>query len=47
VRTSTSGTQIFTPSDDGVEVNGLPTGPPAKTWDDPGQKGKKRERSFL
>jgi hypothetical protein len=45
VRTSTSGTQVFTPSEDGVELDGLPTGPPSETWDDQGQG--KKELSFL
>lgn len=47
VRTNTSGTQIFRPSEDGIEIDGLPTGPPAQSWDDPEQRGKNRERSFL
>lgn len=47
VRTNTSGTQVFIPSEDGIEIDGLPTGPPAQTWDDQRQEGKKRERSFL
>jgi hypothetical protein len=47
VRTSTSGTQVFTTSEDGVELDGLPTGPPSETWDDQGQGNKRKERSFL
>ena len=47
VRTSTSGTQVFTPSGDGVELDGLPTGPPSETWNDQGQGNKRKERSFL
>ena len=47
VRTNTSGTQVFTPSEDGVELDGLPTGPPSETWDDQGQGNKRKERSFL
>ncbi|KAH6694243.1 hypothetical protein BKA61DRAFT_662918 [Leptodontidium sp. MPI-SDFR-AT-0119] len=42
-RTSTSGTQIFTPGDDGIELDGLPVGPPDKTWIGPGR----RERTYL
>jgi hypothetical protein len=45
-RVSSSGTQIFTPHEDGVEIDGLPVGPAADTWDDIGD-GKRRERSFL
>lgn len=43
-RASTSGTQVFSPSDDGVEVNQLPVGPEMNQWD---SKGKTREQSFL
>ncbi|KAE8448705.1 hypothetical protein EG329_008920 [Mollisiaceae sp. DMI_Dod_QoI] len=43
-RTSTNGTQIFTPSDDGVEVDGLPVGPSKETW---AGKGGRRERTYL
>jgi hypothetical protein len=42
-RTSTSGTQVFSPDDEGVEVDGLPVGPSRHTWDGPGR----RERSYL
>ncbi|KAG4431110.1 hypothetical protein IFR05_013397 [Cadophora sp. M221] len=42
-RTSTSGTQIFTPGDDGIELDGLPVGLPEKTWIGPGR----RERTYL
>ncbi|KAH7369502.1 hypothetical protein BKA65DRAFT_416470 [Rhexocercosporidium sp. MPI-PUGE-AT-0058] len=42
-RTSTSGTQIFTPVDGGIELDGLPVGPPEKTWIGHGR----RERTYL
>ena len=42
-RTSTSGTQIFTPADDGIELDGLPVGPPGMTWIGHGR----RERTYL
>ena len=44
VRTSTSGTQIFSPSDDGVELDGLPVGPDEGIWSG---KDKRRERTYL
>ena len=47
VRTSTSGTQVFTLSEDGVELDGLPTGPPSETWDEQGKGNKTKERNFL
>ncbi|CZR57872.1 uncharacterized protein PAC_07761 [Phialocephala subalpina] len=43
-RTSTNGTQIFTPSDDGVEIDGLPAGPSKEVW---AGKGGRRERTYL
>lgn len=43
-RTSTSGTQIFRPHEDGIEIDGLPVGPGRETWDDGGKKG---ERVYL
>jgi hypothetical protein len=43
-RTSTSGTQIFSPSDDGVEVDELPVGLNRNVCDGP---GKRRARSYL
>jgi hypothetical protein len=43
-RTSTSGTQVFSPSDDGVEIDGLPVGLCRHAWDG---HGKSRERSYL
>ncbi|KAF8860991.1 hypothetical protein BDZ45DRAFT_740869 [Acephala macrosclerotiorum] len=43
-RTSTNGTQIFTPSDDGVEIDGLPAGPSREIW---AGKGGRRERTYL
>lgn len=42
-RTSTSGTQIFHPSADGVEIDGLPVGPGRETWLSKGR----RERTYL
>ncbi|KAG4416046.1 hypothetical protein IFR04_010809 [Cadophora malorum] len=42
-RTSTSGTQIFTPADDGIELDGLPVGPLGLTWIGHGR----RERTYL
>jgi hypothetical protein len=47
VRTSTSGTQVFTPNLDGIELDGLPTGPSSETWDGSMQGDKGKERSFL
>lgn len=47
VRMSTSGTQVFKPSEDGVELDGLPTGPPSETWDEQWHGNKRKERSFL
>jgi hypothetical protein len=57
-RVSSSGTQIFTPDEEGVEVDGLPTGPPAIFWDDAvvgegkgklgeGGRSVRRSRSYL
>ncbi|KAE9369068.1 hypothetical protein N431DRAFT_485080 [Stipitochalara longipes BDJ] len=43
-RTSTSGTQIFTPESDGVELDGLPVGPDRSRW---ARKGGRRERTYL
>lgn len=43
-RTSTSGTQVFTPKKDGVEIDGLPVGPTRDLW---GVKGRRRERTYL
>ncbi|CAG8977148.1 hypothetical protein HYALB_00003369 [Hymenoscyphus albidus] len=42
-RLSISGSQIFTPGDEGVELNGLPTGPGKEMW---AAKGG-RERTYL
>lgn len=51
VRSNTSGTQRFTPGDDGVEVDGLPVGPGIDEagWnvEHKGRKGKARDSSFL
>jgi hypothetical protein len=44
MRMSTSGTQIFSPSEDGVELDGLPVGPDKEMWRG---KGKRRERTYL
>lgn len=46
-RMSSNGTTLFVPSDDGVEVDGLPTGPRADMWDGEDRRGKRRVRSFL
>lgn len=43
-RLSRSGSQIFTPDDEGVELNGLPTGPGKEMW---AAKGGRRERTYL
>jgi hypothetical protein len=43
-RTSTSGTQVFTPESDGVELDGLPVGPDRSRW---ARKGGRRERTYL
>jgi hypothetical protein len=43
-RTSTSGTQVFSPSDEGLEIDGLPVGFCRHAWDG---SGKRRERSYL
>lgn len=41
-RVSTTGTQIFYPSEEGIEIDGLPVGPPSDLW-----TGDRRERSYL
>lgn len=47
-RTSTTGTQVFTPSDEGVEIDGLPAGPSKELWDTRWDgSGKRRERTYL
>ena len=47
-KTSTSGTQIFTPGDDGVEVDGIPAGPSKEVWDARWNgKGNRREQTYL
>lgn len=43
-RRSTNGTQVFSPNDDGAEINGLPVGSSRHTWDG---EGKSREPSYL
>jgi hypothetical protein len=43
-RTSTTGTQVFTPSDEGVEIDGLPAGPSKEVWN---SRGNRRERTYL
>lgn len=43
-RTSTSGTQVFSPGEDGLEVNQSPVGPDRDHWD---AQGSRREQSFL
>ena len=47
-RTSTTGTQVFTPGDEGVEIDGLPAGPSKEYWDTRWDgKAKRRERTHL
>ena len=47
-RTSSSGTQIFKPAEEGIELDGLPVGPGKELWDPPvNSKGKRRERTYL
>jgi len=41
-RTSTSGTQVFHPGAEGVEIDGLPVGPRRDVW-----SGGRRERTYL
>jgi len=43
-RTSTSGTQIFTPEADGMELDGLPVGPDRSHWT--GKGGRRERRTF-
>jgi hypothetical protein len=43
-RTSTNGTQVFNPGEDGLELDGLPVGPGRHIWDG---HSKSRERSYL
>ncbi len=43
-RMSTNGTQIFTTSLEGVEIDGIPAGPGREMWD---TKGKGKERTYL
>ena len=43
-RMSTNGTQVFSPGDEGVELDGLPVGPSRHVWNG---EGKSRERSYL
>lgn len=43
-RTSTSGTQIFTPNEDGVEVDGMPVGPARDLWK---AKESRKEHTYL
>ncbi|TVY57532.1 hypothetical protein LCER1_G001685 [Lachnellula cervina] len=43
-RTSTSGTQVFHPDEDGVEIDGLPVGPGRERW---AKKGSSRETTYL
>lgn len=47
-RTSTTGTQVFTPSDEGVEIDGLPVGPSKELWHTCCDgRDKRRERTYL
>jgi hypothetical protein len=43
-RMSTNGTQVFTPSEDGMELDGLPVGPGKDLWI---AKGKTRDSTYL
>lgn len=44
LRASTNGTQVFSPSEDGVEVDGLPVGPTRYAWDG---TSRRKVRSYL
>ncbi|KAK6609135.1 hypothetical protein H4I96_03066 [Botrytis cinerea] len=47
-RASSSGTQIFRPGSDGIELDGMPVGPGKEFWDGPvDNTGKRRERTYL
>lgn len=47
-RVNSSGTQIFRPNSDGIELDGMPVGPGKEFWDGPADNtGKRRERTFL
>jgi hypothetical protein len=43
-RMSTNGTQVFTPSEDGMELDGLPVGPGKDLWV---AKGKTSDSTYL
>jgi hypothetical protein len=43
-RTSSSGTQVFAPGADGMELDGLPVGPDRSHW---AKTGGRRERTYL
>ncbi|KAA8566233.1 hypothetical protein MFRU_019g01180 [Monilinia fructicola] len=48
VRANSSGTQIFRPNSDGIELDGMPVGPGKEFWDGPvDDMGKRRERTYL
>lgn len=48
VRANSSGTQIFRPDSDGIELDGMPVGPGREFWDGPvDNTGKRRERTYL
>ncbi|CAD6443155.1 bdcc9bbe-d7d1-4b57-bf5d-8cbe8a849b86-CDS [Sclerotinia trifoliorum] len=47
-RANSSGTQIFRPNSDGIELDGMPVGPGKEFWDGPvDNSGKRRERTYL
>ncbi|KAI9641242.1 hypothetical protein NHQ30_010042 [Ciborinia camelliae] len=47
-RANSSGTQIFRPNSDGIELDGMPVGPGKEFWDGPvDNTGKRRERTYL
>ncbi|QSZ33471.1 hypothetical protein DSL72_005039 [Monilinia vaccinii-corymbosi] len=47
-RANSSGTQIFRPNSDGIELDGMPVGPGKEFWDGPVDRmGKRRERTYL
>ncbi|KAF7940045.1 uncharacterized protein EAE98_000172 [Botrytis deweyae] len=47
-RANSSGTQIFRPGSDGIELDGRPVGPGKEFWDGPvDNMGKRRERTYL
>jgi hypothetical protein len=47
IRVSTSGTQVIRPSEDGMEIDGLPVGPSSEVWGEDRKNGRRRVKSFL